>query len=72
MDTFADATWSTTIVAAEDDPQYEESSRALAEAGGDAVKLVVYPKGGHGWSLLGDDAPEMADLDGRVQALVTG
>jgi dienelactone hydrolase len=71
-DAFADATWTTTIVAAEDDPQYEESSRALAEAGGDRVKLVTYAKGGHGWNLLTDGAPEHADLDGRVKALVTG
>ena len=71
-DTFADATWTTTIVAAEDDPEYEESSRALAEAGGDKVELVTYAKGGHGWNLLGDGAPEQADLDGRVKTLVTG
>ncbi len=71
-DAFADATWTTTIVAADDDPEYEQSSRALADAGGDKVELVTYAKGGHGWNLLGDDAPEQADLDGRVQALVTG
>ena len=33
---------------------------------------MTYAKGGHGWNLLGDGAPEQADLDGRVQALVTG
>ena len=57
---------------AADPDRARRGDRALAAGVGDKVKLVTYAKGGHGWNLLGDNAPEQADLDGRVQALVTG
>jgi hypothetical protein len=65
-------TWSTRIVAAEDDPPYPEAARALAEASGGAAEATVYEDGGHGWQLLVEGEPHAADVDAIVHEALTG